>query len=278
MPIYDLSYRPYSGGFSSHQWRWWTITKAGLAEVLSKKLFLIFLFVGTVPAIARGVMIWFTHQSADAFTSIDAGFFRSYLSWQSPFLMLIGIWPGALLIAGDLKTNAIQLYLARPLTRPSYVMGKLGIIVGIGALLLTAPALLLFLMEVGLSADTTFLTRFYWIPFALLGYSAMVLVGLSIFALAVSSITRSGRYAGLLFFALIFFSQPAAFMFGLMTSSSSCMVLSMAGLVDQIGMIFFGGPSEFGDLRVPALFVYAAVIGLSVWILKRRVKAVDIVT
>src|SRR5215475_11991411 len=143
MPIYDQSYRPYRGTLSPHTWRWTTIAKAGLAHYLSRKAFLVFLFVGFIPAIARGAIIWFAHQTTAAatLTTIDGSWFRNFLETQGQFMMLVCIWPGAVLIARDLRTNAIQLYLSKPLTRLDYVLGKFAVLAGIAAMLMPVPAL-----------------------------------------------------------------------------------------------------------------------------------------
>ena len=280
MPIYDQSYRPYKGTLSTHTLRWMTIAKAGLAHYLSRKLFLVFLFVGFIPAIVRGVLIWFSHQSAAArqLSTVDGAWFRNFLDWQGMFLLLVCIWPGAVLIARDLRTNAIQLYLSKPLTRVDYVAGKFAVLAGIAALLMPAPALLLFLMETGLSTDTTFITAYYWLPFAILGYSLVVITGAGLLALAASSFTRSGRYAGLLFFAIVFFSQTGGQLMRFITGDHWWIVLSLPALVDQVGALFFGGPTEFGVHPLPALILYVALVGLSALVLRRRVRAVEIVT
>lgn len=279
MPIYDQSYRPYRGSLAPHTWRWWTITKAGLTHHLSRKLFMIFLFIGFIPAIARGVFIWIAHQTnAVAPTAIDSVFFRNFLQFQGPFLMLVCIWPGAMLIARDLKTNAIQLYLSKPLTRVDYVLGKFGIVAGIAALLLPAPALLLFLMEIGLSTDLNFIRSYVWLPLAILGYSAVVITGAGLLSLAISAMTRSGRYAGLLFFAIVFFTELASDILRIITGNHAWVVLSLMSLMDQAGVIFFGGESEYGMHPAAAVFMYLLVLGLSLVILRRRVQAVEIVT
>ena len=278
MPIYDQTYRPYRGSFEPHTMRWWTIAKAGLKHYMSRKLFLLFLFIATIPAIVRGVLIWLSHQAAmTGFQIIDASFYRGYLTWQGPFLLLICIWPGAILIARDLKSNAIQLYLCRPLTRRDYVIGKFAIIAGIGTLLLPVPGLLLFLMEIGLSDNMDFVVNNYWLPLSILGYSAVVIAGAGLLALAASSMTKSGRYAGLLFFAIVFVSQMIGTVLRLITGNQAFIVLSLPEMVNQTGSLFFGG---FGEqvYVIPSLMMYAALIALSLWVLKRRVKAVEIVT
>jgi ABC-2 type transport system permease protein len=279
MPIYDQSYRPYRGDLEPHTMRWWTIAKAGLKHYLSRRLFLVFLFIASIPAIVRGVLIWLSHQPAMGnFTLIDADFFRGYLWWQGPFLMLICIWPGAILIARDLKTNAIQLYLSKPLSRIDYVLGKFAIVAGIGALLLPVPALLLFLMQIGLSDNFDFAIRYFWLPFSILGYSAVVIAGAGLLSLAVSSVTHSARYAGLLFFAIVFFSWFGGLVLRLITGTHAFIVLSLPALTDRIGGLFFGGPTEYGLLPIPSIVMYGSLIGLTTVILRRRVKAVEIVT
>lgn len=279
MPIYDQSYRPYRGRFDPHTMRWWTIAKAGLRHYLTRRLFLIFMFVASIPAIVRGVLIWLSHQPAmEGFTLIDAVFFRQFLTWQGPFLMLICIWPGAILIARDLRTNAIQMYLSKPLTRVDYVLGKFAIIAGIGALLMPVPAFLLFLMEIGLSDNLAFLAGNFWVPLSILGYSAVVITGAGLLALAVSSITHSGRYAGLLFFAIVFFSQMGGAVLRLITGNRLFIVFSIPELVHQTGSLFFGGPNEEGFFAVPSLITYVVLCAASIGILRRRVRAVEIVT
>ena len=55
-------------------------------------------------------------------------------------------------------------------------------------------------------------------------------------------------------------------------------LLSLGRLVDQTGGIFFGGPTEYGMHLGSSLFMYALLIALSIVVLRRRVKAVEIVT
>jgi len=279
MPIYDLSYRAYRGTFSSHRWRWATIAKAGLAYYLTRKLYLAFLFIGLIHPIARGVYIWIAHSNPEVeLIKIDSEFFRGFILVQGFFLMMACIWPGALLIARDLKTNAIQLYLSKPLSRLDYVVGKLAVVAAIGGILITAPALILFLMELGLSTTSVFISTYWWLPLAIIGYSAVVILAAGLTVLAASSLSRSGAYAGLLFFGLIFFSQVAAGLLVLITRNEAFGVVSLPDLARQISTMFFGGALEFGLHPIASFLVYATVVAVSMFILRRRVKAVEIVT
>lgn len=279
MPIYDLSYRAYTGTFSTHRWRWATIAKAGLSYYLTRKLYLAFLFIGLIQPIARGVYIWISHSNPTVnIVTINADFFRQMVLIQGFFLMMACIWPGALLIARDLKTNAIQLYLSKPLSRLDYVVGKLAIVAAMGGILITGPALILFLMELGLSTTSTFITSYWWLPLAIVGYSAVVILAAGLIVLAASSVSRSGAYAGLLFFGLIFFSQVAAGLLTLITRFDAFGVVSLQQLTEQIASFFFGGTLEFGRHPLASFLVYTFLIAVSSLVLHRRVKAVEIVT
>lgn len=279
MPIYDMSYRPYRGTLSTHAWRWCTIAKAGLQHHLSRRVFLIFLFITYVFPIGEGFWIWGTHKvDANPFDTVGPQFFRTAVGWQGIWLLFSCIWIGAPLIAQDLRTNAIQLYLARPLSRIDYVAGKFAVVAGVGSLLLPVPALLLYLVELALSTNTRFLTANFWVPFAILAYSVLVVGGASLLIIALSSMTRNGWFAGLLFFALVSLSQPASGLLQLLTGLRAFAVLSLASLADQMGAICFGGPTAEGVHLVPALLMYSLLMGLSVLVLRRRVRAVEIVT
>jgi hypothetical protein len=110
------------------------------------------------------------------------------------------------------------------------------------------------------------------------GYSVVVILAAGLVVLAASSLSRSGAYAGLLFFGLIFFSQVAAGLLMLITRNDTFWVISVQQLSEQIASFFFGGSLEIGKHPLAAALVYVAMVGTSALILRRRVKAVEIVT
>ena len=92
MPIYDPSYRPYRGVLSSHAWRWWTITRAGVQQLLTKRIFLVLLTITFFVPVAFGVRIWIAHQFPEQkLFTVDADFFELLMKVQLIwFLVLIG--------------------------------------------------------------------------------------------------------------------------------------------------------------------------------------------
>ena len=75
---------------------------------------------------------------------IDAYFFRVFLEIQAraALLMTIAIGPG--IISGDIANNALPLYLARPLSRAEYALGKMTTVFALLSAITWVPGLLLF--------------------------------------------------------------------------------------------------------------------------------------
>lgn len=278
MPIYDQSYRPYRGALSSHAMRWWTITRTGLMHLLTKRGFLVILTMTLFYPVVAGFQIYFTHQFPEQqLITVNAEFFRLSMEIQMIWFIVLGIYPGTGLISNDLRWNAIQLYLSKPLTKMDYVLGKLAIL---GTFLLgvtLVPGLLLFIVELSFSSDLKFLTRFWWIPFSVVGFSVCASLVWALIVLALSSLSRSSRYVGVLLIGLVIFSSGfALFVYGL-TNEGGVIILSVIDELKQLSYLFFGGQGQFGRHTTMSLIGLVVMVGISVLILRSRVRAVEIV-
>ena len=83
-------------------------------------LFLFWLFVAWSPALVLGVLIYLrVNLNVSEFRDADAGFFHRYFSLVQYFLYLLtAVFAGAGLIANDRRTNALQIYLSKPIRAP----------------------------------------------------------------------------------------------------------------------------------------------------------------
>ncbi|MEI6715329.1 MAG: ABC transporter permease subunit [Verrucomicrobiota bacterium] len=106
------------------------------------------------------------------------------------------------LITRDRASNALTLYLSRPLTSMDYLLGKFGVIVGILGLLWSAPLVLGWILSMAFAPDRDFVA--YSLPPLLraLTFNAIALVSISCLALGVSACSRSSRNAVLLWVGL----------------------------------------------------------------------------
>ncbi len=279
MPIYDQSYRPYRGLLSSHALRWWTITRSGIQQLLAKRIFLVMLTLTFFPPVVFGFQIWFSHQFPDQqFVKIDNTLFRNLMEIQLFWFLILGIYPGTGLIANDLRWNAIQLYLSKPLTKIDYVVGKLAILVTFLLGVTLVPCLLLFALELGLSSDFAFLAAYWWIPFAVIGYSLIASVSWAMIVLALSSLSKSSRFVGVMLFAMIVLSTVFGAFYATITRQTGVITVSVVEELKMLTYVFFGGTSDSGEHGLLAVVMLTGFVAVSALILRFKVRAVEVVT
>ncbi|MFT3828476.1 MAG: hypothetical protein QM691_02100 [Opitutaceae bacterium] len=106
------------------------------------------------------------------------------------------------LVARDRGSNALTIYLARPLTSADYLLGKLGIVVGILLLIWTGPLVLGWLLSVAFAPGRDFLV-YSLTPLArALLFNGVGLAALAAISLGVSSLGRTTRNTTLLWVGL----------------------------------------------------------------------------
>jgi len=211
---------------------------------------------------------------------IKARFFYEFLTFQNFFIAIICVFGGSGLIANDLKNNSLQLYFAKPLTRLDYLSGKFVIIVVLMSFITIIPGVLLFLENMLVVETTALLKGKYWIFWSIIGYSLILIIPTSFLILALSSMTKSNRYAAISFIA-IFMGTPVISEILIKTfHHKKAILISYWGNMDILGKKLF-------KLRMRhsagwpdwpwALLILLGIIGCCVWILHRKTKAVEIV-
>ena len=96
-------------------------------------------------------------QLASSILATNAQTFREFLDWQNVFVFFVTILIGAPLIADDRRANALQIYLAKPLTRVEYIVGKLAVLFAFLAFVTWVPAMLLVVLQVLFAGSLDFL-------------------------------------------------------------------------------------------------------------------------
>jgi hypothetical protein len=206
--------------------RRWAIVSIGLRQLLRTRFFRIMLFLAWMAGFAMTVFGFLFTQSiatggwlesfaedmgpraqavASAFTAlvlvypdIVIGGLYTLLSWAHSFVALMlslivlsTIVPS--LITRDRASNALSIYLSRPLTSFDYLTGKLGIIVGILVLLWTGPVFFSWALSMLFAPGSEFLTYSIEPLARACLFNLVALVTLASVALGVSSISRSQR-------------------------------------------------------------------------------------
>lgn len=279
MPIHDQGYRRYVGQRNAQGRVWWVIARAGLMERLRERRMLALLLFAWAPFIVRAVQMYVASNFQQAsFLAATPETFREFLGQQGAFVFFITIFVGAGLIANDKRANALQVYLAKPLTRVEYVAGKL---VTLALLLISVtwlPAIVLLLLQMMFAGSTAFLRANLFL-FPAITLFAAIQVALSAFTmLALSSLSKSRRFVSLMYAGLVFFTAAMYQALRNITRSSGWAFLSPKDTLDVLA------DAVFRVRATPAIPVWAAavvvlvMIAASMWVLERRVRGVEVIT
>jgi ABC-2 type transport system permease protein len=215
--------------------------------------------------------------SQAAIVAPSAATFRDFFDKQDLFVFLVTVTLGAVSIADDRRANALQIYLSKPLTRLEYICGKLSVLMAFLLLITWVPAILLLVVETVFAGNFTFLTaNLYLIP-AITVYSLLEVLMVSMCILALSSLSTNGRFVGILFTALIFFSDALYGVMRAVTGGTSVSWMAFGNNLAQLGDAIFRVPLRFETPWPVSLAIVAGLIGVSAVILERRIRGVEIV-
>ena len=283
MPIHTQDYRHWEGTLKSRNYtRWWIIAKAELKLLAQRKIVrLIVAIPPIIYIIVHAIFIYISNQVLGAMLPFDinAEFFQKFLFQIVPMtslIALIAIFGGSGLIATDLKNNVLSLYLSKPISWVDYLIGKF-VVVGIllGCLTLV-PGLLLFL-EQALLADISFLKEHYWLPFSIIAYSVLIVLSVGLLILLFSSLTSNPRYA-IIGFCAVWFGLPVIEqLLRKITRTSKTAVVSIWANYDILGSVLFDSSHDHAVHWGWALLTLLALIAVCLFVLRRRIRAVEIV-
>ena len=280
MPIHDQSYRRYGGAKAALGRSWMVIAKAGIMNMIRKRVFIGLLLFAWLPFIVRAVQLYVAanYPQAAAILGPDAKMFRDFLEQQDFFVFIMTIYIGAGLIANDRRANALQIYLSKPLLRAEYIAGKAAVLFTFLMLVTWVPGMLLLFLQVMFKGSFEFLrANLFLFPAITVATLLQALVA-TFTMLALSSLSKSSRYVGILYAGILFFT---AAIFGAMvaiTGSTSLSWLSVGSNVTQVVDVVFRQAPRYTTPWPVSLIVVLGLIALSISVLERRVRGVEIVT
>ena len=256
MPIHDQGYRRYGGNKAQTGTGWTVIARAGIRTMVSKKAFLGLLLIAWLPFFVRAIQIYLATAVAQAATLIPvtAETFRDFLDGfpQHVIVYFVTVYVGAGLIANDRRANALQIYLSKPLLRSEYIIGKLAVLF-------------------------TFLTLVTFVPAITIG--AFLQVALASFTmLALSSLSKSARYVGILYVGITFFTSAIYGALYAITGNSRIAWIGVTNNVAQVVDVVFRQKPSYQTPWQVSLLVILGLVAVSISILERRVRGVEVVT
>jgi ABC-2 type transport system permease protein len=218
-----------------------------------------------------------TSFSQAAFLAPTAQTFREYLEQQSIFVFFITIYVGAGLIASDRRAKALQIYLAKPLTRMEYVSGKAATLAVFLLAATWVPALLLLLLQIMFAGSFAFVQKNAFLFPAITVYSFLQVILATLSMLALSSLSKSPRFVGIMYAGVIFFTDAVFGMLKYAVRVSSASIVSPTQSLAQIGDVIFRVPPRHETPVLLSLAVIVLMIVASILILERRIRGVEVV-
>src|SRR5262245_15229534 len=278
MPIHDQGYRRYGGSRTAKGRAWSVIAESGIRSRLGRRAFLGLLLISWFPFFARTIQMYAAANLPQAaFLAPTPQMFRQFLDQQGTFVFFITVYAGAGLIANDRRANALQIYLSKPITRTEYVFGKLAVLMAFLSLVTWVPAILLLFAQVVLAGNLTFVRSHLYLFPAITLFSSIQVITAASAMLALSSLSKSSRYVGILYAALIFFSEAIFGVLRVVAGNTSFSWISVPFDVSQVGDAIFRLPLRYDTPWPLSAAVIVALVAVSAIVLERSVRGVEVV-
>jgi ABC-2 type transport system permease protein len=277
MPIHDQGYRRYEGSKARGR-AWFVIFSTSVRSMMGSRRWIMLMIASWIQFIVRAVQFYIAANFSQAsVVAPTAATFRDFFDKQDLFVFLVAISLGAAAIAEDRRANALQIYLSKPLTRLEYIFGKLSVLTAFLLFITWVPAMLLLVVEIAFTGSFSFLTSNLQLVPAITLFSFIEVLMVSMCILALSSLSTNSRFVGILFTALIFFSDALYGVMRAVTGGTSISWIAFGNNLAQVGDAIFRLPLRYETPWLVSLGVVLALIAVSAFILERRIRGVEIV-
>ncbi|MBI3858604.1 MAG: hypothetical protein HY293_23200, partial [Planctomycetes bacterium] len=157
MAIYDQSYTPWTGTYSSRAARVRAMIAMELAQPF-KNVWVLMTVLLAFSVVGSWLLILFFATSSQILPPFAVGnriYREGFYNFPlfSMILMVLSATVGASLIARDVRHRALLMYFSRSITRVDYLVGKFLSLVLFLLLVTLGPGLLLFLGQIGMSSE-----------------------------------------------------------------------------------------------------------------------------
>ena len=279
MPIHDQSYRRYGGDRRPQDRAWTVIASSGIKTMLAKRKFLGLLLFAWLPFIVRAVQMYVAANFPQAsMLAATPDTFRQFLEQQGLFTFFITIFTGAGLIANDLRANALQIYLSKPLGRFEYIAGKFAVLAFFLLLVTWLPATMLLVIQIVFAGNLAFLKANLFLLPAILVATCIETIVLCVVMLALSSLSKSARFVGIMYAGMMFFTHALYGVVFAVTRNTTFSWMSLQGNLQHLGDLAFRVEPRYDTPAWVTVLALAVIVGVSAFVLERRVRGVEVVT
>jgi ABC-2 type transport system permease protein len=213
-PIADLSYRNYDGPLLTRRARWCIVALNSLRLAKQKKGFWIAAAISIIPYLFVLIQLY-TQSISPAAERVNpfnmslpgqkysSNFFQA-LDGQAFLLFIIALMVGSGSVALDNRSNALLVYLSKPITKGDYLLGKW---MGVFLTLFTVafvPSLLLYLYCLLSYAGDGFFRQEPWLFVRMMGACAVPAAVHASLVIGFSAWSKTPRMAGAIYAGVYF--------------------------------------------------------------------------
>lgn len=285
MAVYKRGYRRYTGPLTGSWTRFLVLPRYAWRRLYQQRLVLILTILAFVwPILCAGFIYLTNHiellQGLDKefkqFIQVDGRFFSIFMYVQAGFSGLLAALAGPSLIAPDLANNALPLYFSRPLTRWSYALARLTVLVGMLSIVTWVPGLLLFALQVGL-AGWGWLAGNWTLGLGVLAGFGVWLLILSLVAMASSAYVKWRVVAAAVSLAFFFILSGIAEMIDNVLRVRWGHIIDPAWTVNRVWCALLGVDPPRGPGAAASAFALVVMAMVLVAVIERKLRPVEIV-
>ncbi|NHJ87931.1 MAG: hypothetical protein FK734_20880 [Asgard group archaeon] len=270
MSVFDGIYRKYTGEFKGRLSRLWAIASQSFRVQFSGKKIIVLLILCNLPVISFTLMIIFTSIFLGGvggfldlfFGSLDEAMFIIIVFTFNPgmiFLPIVFICTlNAGTIANDKKHNSLALYMARPITRVDYVIGKSLSIYFVSAFATLIPWLVFLIVYTllrGVTGAVFFETL--WVYLSTIASGIVVIFFLGSIVLLFSAMSSQSVLSGILAILVLFLPSLLSSIVSDWVDKPWIDYFSISQLITSSVYLLFGKPStslfgmvDFLDVKI----------------------------
>jgi ABC-2 type transport system permease protein len=211
------------------------------------------------------------------FIQVDGRFFSIFMYVQGSFAVFLAALAGPGLIAPDLANNALPLYFSRPITRWSYALARLTVLVGMLSVVTWIPGLALFGLQVGLAGGSWLLVNWTLGAGMVTGFLVWVLI-LSLVAIASSAYVKWRVVAGAVSLAFFFILSGIAEMIDAVLRVNWGHIIDPAWAVNQVWCALLGVQPPAGPGALASAVALAVMVLLLGLVIERKLRPVEVVS
>ena len=286
MAVYKRVYRPYRGPRTGRWTRFMVLPRRAWQRLYEQRQVIVLTMAAYVWPLLCAVFVYLTNHAAllqgldpqfRQFIQVDASFFAVFMYVQAGFAVFLAALAGPGLIAPDLANNALPLYFSRPLTRWSYALARLTVLVGMLSFVTWIPGLILFALQVGLAGGWWFVENWHLGAGMVAGFLLWLLV-LSLVAMASSAYVKWRIVAAAVSLAFFFILSGVAEMIDNVFRVNWGHIIDPAWSINQVWCALLGVQPPEGPGAVASASALGVTTLLLVVVIARKLRPVEIVS